>query len=75
MQDDMPPRVDRAMLARVIAALSDPALGLSDVQAEYIEGTVILRGRAGSEDARKAATAIAQRVSGAAGVENRIRTG
>ena len=73
--DDLPPRADDGMMARVLAALGDPALGLADVQVEYIEDTIVLRGRAPSEERREAATAVAQAASGAAGVENRIRVG
>lgn len=62
-------------MARVLEALGDPALGLADVQVEYIEGTVILRGRAPSEERREAATRIAREASGADGVENLIRVG
>lgn len=76
MQDDsLPPRADRAMMARVLSALSDPQLGLRDLQVEYIEDTIVLRGRAPSETAREAAGTIALTVGGVAGVSNRIRVG
>jgi len=73
--DDLPPRADGAMMQRVLAALGDPALGLADVQVEYIEDTIVLRGRAPSEEMREAATGLARTASGAAGVENRMRVG
>ncbi len=72
---DTPPRSDDAMIRRVLSALADPDIGLTDLGVEYIEGTLVLRGRAPSAEAREAAGALALRVSGAAGVENRIRTG
>ena len=76
MQDDrLPPRADRAMMARVLAALGDPALGLTDTQVEYIEDTVVLRGRAPSDTLRVQAGEVAARVPGVAGVSNRLRVG
>ncbi len=78
MQDDrLPPRADRAMMARVLAALGDPALGLglTDMQVEYIEDTVVLRGRAPSDTLRVQAGEVAARVPGVAGVSNRLRVG
>ena len=76
MQDDeLPPRADGALMARVLAALADPALGLDGVQVEYIEDTVILRGRAPSDTLRDRAGARARSVEGVAGVSNRIRVG
>lgn len=75
MTDDLPPRSDDAMIARVLAALAAPDIGLDGVQVEYIEDTLVLRGRAPSAEARDKAGALALAVSGAAGVENRIRTG
>lgn len=72
---DTPPRSDDAMIARVLAALGAPEIGLDEVQVEYIEDTLVLRGRAPSAEARDKAGVLARAVSGAAGVENRIRTG
>lgn len=72
---DTPPRSDDAMIARVLAALGAPEIGLAELQVEYIEDTLVLRGRAPSAEKRDEAGALAQAVSGAAGVENRIRTG
>ncbi len=70
-----PPRSDDAMIALVLAALGAPEIGLTDLGVEYIEATLVLRGRAPSVEARDAAGALALRVSGAAGVENRICPG
>lgn len=75
MSEPPPPRSDDAMIARVLAALGAPDIGLDQVHVEYIEDTLVLRGRAPSAEARDRAGALAQEVSGAAGVENRIRTG
>ena len=77
MQGDhtIPPRADRALMARVLAALADPALGLSDLRVEYIEDTIILRGRAPSDTLRDRAGSVAQRVDGVGGVSNRMRVG
>lgn len=76
MQDgNLPPRADHALMVRVMQALSDPVLGLADLQVEYIEDTVILRGRAPSETLRKKAGEVAATLPGVAGVSNRIRVG
>ena len=73
--DETPPRTDEAMIARVLDALGAPDLGLMELQVEYIEATLVLRGRAPSAEARERAGVLAQAVSGAAGVANRIRAG
>lgn len=70
-----PPRSDDAMIDRVLTALSAPDLGLMEVAVEYIEDTLVLRGRAPSAEMRDRAGVLAVQVSGASGVENRIRTG
>lgn len=76
MQDDaLPPRTDHALMGRVLAALSAPGLALTDVQVEYIEDTVILRGRAPSETLRIRAGEVAAMIPGVAGVSNRLRVG
>lgn len=73
--EDIPPRADHALMGAVLQALADPALGLAEVQVEYIEETVVLRGRAASETLRIRAGEAACRVPGVAGVSNRLRVG
>ena len=76
MQDgEMPLRADHALTGRVLAALSRPTLGLADLQVEYIEATVVLRGRAPSDTMRVMAGEIATHVPGVADVSNRLRVG
>ncbi|MEY4697175.1 MAG: hypothetical protein RIT14_1603 [Pseudomonadota bacterium] len=81
MQDAMPanpplPATDPDLLAAIVAALEGAAdLALTQIAAEYVEGTVVLRGIAGSAEVREKAAVLARRVSGGATVENRIRVG
>lgn len=68
-----PSGFDPALMARVLAALQDPAL--ANLSIEYIEGTLVLRGTAGSAEARDEATRDARAVAGGAPIENRMRVG
>ncbi len=64
---------DPALMARVLAALQDDAL--ADLSVEFVEGTLVLRGKAGSAEVRDAATQTARAAAGDAPVENRMRVG
>ena len=75
MDTPAPPGSDPALMATVLAALEgDPDLTLTDLSVEYIEGTLVLRGSAGSAEERERAGDLARIASGGAPVENRIRT-
>ena len=72
----LPPGNDPALMARVLSALEhDPSLGLTALSVEYVEGSLVPRGQAGSAEARDNATTVAARVSPGVPIENRIRVG
>ncbi len=76
MQDgEVPPRADHDLTGRVLAALSRPALGLAELQVDYVEAVVVLRGRAPSVTMRVKAGEIATHVPGVAIVSNHLRVG
>jgi osmotically-inducible protein OsmY len=61
-------------MAEVLAVIGeDPELSIADLSVEYIEGTLVLRGSAGSAEERERAGDLARIASGGAPVENRIR--
>lgn len=69
------PATNPARLAKIVAALeAAPDLGLTQVSAEFVEGTIVLRGNASSAEVRDKATDLARALSGG-GVENRMRVG
>lgn len=74
MPDDPPPGNDPSLMARVLAALSQEG-ALSNLSVEFVEGTLVLRGTAGSAEARDQATTRARTAAGEAPVENRMRVG
>lgn len=71
---ETPPGNDPGLMARVLAALSQEA-ALANLSVEFIEGTLVLRGTAGSAEARDQATDLARAAAGDAPVENRMRVG
>ena len=75
MTHPSPPGSDPALMAAVIAALeAQPDMTLTELSVEYVEGTLVLRGSAGSEEERERAGNLARSAAGGAPVENRIRT-
>lgn len=75
MTTPAPPRSNPELMSAVLAALQgDPEMTLVNLSVEYIEGTLILRGSAGSAEARDRAGDLARIASGGAPVENLIRT-
>lgn len=75
MTTPAPPRSDPDLMAAVLEALQDePDLTVTDLSVEYVEGTLVLRGSAGSAEERDRAGDLARIASGGAPIENRIRT-
>ncbi|OYU18135.1 MAG: hypothetical protein CFE34_12135 [Rhodobacteraceae bacterium PARR1] len=71
--DGPPDGNDPALMARVLTALE--GMALASVSVEFIEGTLVLRGAAGSAEVRDQATQTARAVANGAPVENRMRVG
>lgn len=67
---------DPALMAKVLETLErHPDLGVAMLSVEYVEGTLVLRGQAGSAEERDRATEIARLAATGVPVENRIRVG
>lgn len=75
MAQDIPPGTDPDLMAAALQAIgSDPELDITDLSVEFIEGTLVLRGSAGSAEQRDRAADVVRIATGGAPVENRIRT-
>lgn len=72
----IPPGDDPALMARVLSALEqETALGLTALSVEYVEGSLVLRGQAGSAEARDQASRLAGQAAPGVPIENRLRVG
>lgn len=75
MTTPAPPGSDPALMAAVIAAIEGARdVTVTELSVEYVEGTLVLRGSAGSDEERDRAGALAIGAASGAPVENRIRT-